>query len=140
MHIDVVKTRVACARLGISHFALELRRGLLLGLVAAMLSMAAATAWGQTPSAPSLIVKLMSGLTAGEQAAVITRNGGIEVSSVAALRLHVVQVTAAEQDAVLAKYKADPQVVRAEVNKTRQSDAVPSDPLYGQQWSLTKIG
>src|SRR5207245_11268210 len=41
---------------------------------------------------------------------------------------------------VLAKYQADPQVVNAEENKTRQSQAFPTDPLYSNQWSLPKIG
>src|SRR5262245_27008478 len=40
---------------------------------------------------------------------------------------------------VLANYQADPQVVSAEVNKTRQSQAFPADPLYQNQWALPKI-
>ena len=99
-------------------------------------------ATGQSSSAPatSLIVKLVPGLTASEQAAVIVRNGGVEVSSVPALRLHTVQVESSQLTATTDSYRADAQVVRVEVNKVRQSDAVPSDPLYVQQWSLPKIG
>src|SRR5512141_64884 len=64
---------------------------------------------GQSPPAASasLIVKLVAGLTTSEQAAVIVRNGGIETSSVPALRLHVVQVAADQVDAMLAIYRAD---------------------------------
>jgi hypothetical protein len=102
-----------------------------------------ATSLAQTvpelPAPPSLIVKLAAGLSADEQAAVIARNGGVETSTVPALRLHVIEVGTDQLDQVIASYRADSQVVRAEVNKIRQSDAVPSDPLYTNQWSLPKI-
>src|SRR5256712_9647386 len=95
----------------------------------------------QTPSPiSSLLVKLVDGLTAKEQADVIARNGGSEISSMPALRLHVLQVAPADLPQVLANYQADPQVVNAEENKTRQSQAFPTDPLYSNQWALAKIG
>src|SRR5438876_5826337 len=96
----------------------------------------------QTPSSTSsLLVKLVDGLSAQEQADVIARNGGVEISSIPALRLHVIQVAPADLPQVLANYQADPQVVNAEENKTRQSQAFPTDPLYlNHQWSLPKIG
>ena len=87
-----------------------------------------------------MIIKLAASLSAEEQAAVIAQNGGIETSTVPALRLHVVAVAADQLDEVLAGYRADSRVVRAEVNKVRQSNAMPSDPLYSQQWALPKIG
>src|SRR5437773_4821098 len=88
----------------------------------------------------SLLVKLAAGLALEQQAEVIARNGGIEISSIPALRLHVIQVAPADLPQVLASYQADPQVVNAEENKTRQSQAFPADPLYQNQWSLPKIG
>src|SRR2546430_1130429 len=95
----------------------------------------------QTPSpTSSLLVKLVDGLSAQEQADVIARNGGVEISSIPALRLHVIQVAPADLPQVLANYQADPQVVNAEENKTRQSQAFPTDPLYSNQWALAKIG
>src|SRR3989475_8142248 len=95
----------------------------------------------QTPSpTSSLLVKLVDGLSVQEQADVIARNGGVEISSIPALRLHVIQVAPADLPQVLANYQADPQVVNAEENKTRQSQAFPTDPLYPNQWSLPKIG
>src|SRR5213593_1139558 len=95
----------------------------------------------QTPSSTSsLLVKLVDGLTAQQQAEVIARNGGLEISSIPALRLHVIQVAPADLPQILARYQADPQVVNAEENKTRQSQAFPADPLYQNQWSLPKIG
>ena len=88
----------------------------------------------------SLLVKLAAGLSPAQQAEVIARNGGIEISSIPALRLHVIQVAPADLPQILARYQADPQVVNAEENKTRQSQAFPADPLYPNQWSLPKIG
>src|SRR3989442_2569154 len=95
----------------------------------------------QTPSpTSSLLVKLVDGLSAEEQADVIARNGGVEISSIPALRLHVIQVAPADLPQVVANYQADSQVVNAEENKTRQSQAFPTDPLYPNQWALAKIG
>src|SRR5256886_10672687 len=95
----------------------------------------------QTPSpTSSLLVKLVDGLSVQEQADVIARNGGLEISSIPALRLHVIQVAPADLPQVVANYQADPQVVNAEENKTRQSQAFPTDPLYPNQWALAKIG
>ena len=91
------------------------------------------------PLPSSLIVKLASGLSADDQAAVIDRNGGIQVSAIPALRLHVVEVPTDQLDQILANYRADPQVVRAEVNNTRKATAIPSDPLYPNQWALPRI-
>src|SRR2546427_6848283 len=88
----------------------------------------------------SLLVKLATGLSPEQQAEVIARNGGLEISSIPALRLHVIQVAPADLPQVLARYQADPLVVNAEENKTRQSQAFPADPLYPNQWSLPKIG
>ena len=119
----------------------------LLALASAMLLAAVllpAKALAQSESAPpapsSLIVKLVPGLTIDQQAAVITRNGGVETSTVPALRLHIVDVGADQLDQALAKYQADSQVVRVEVNNVRQSNTTPSDPLYSQQWALPRIG
>jgi hypothetical protein len=102
------------------------------------------TAGAQTASGPSttssLLVKLVGGLSASEQAAVIARNGGVETSSIPALRLHVVAVSTADLPSVLAAYQADPQVQNVEVNRTRQSETMPADPLFAYQWALPRIG
>src|SRR5713101_1509282 len=92
------------------------------------------------PATSSLLVKLVSGLSPAEQGAVIARNGGIEVNSIVALRLHVIEVPAADESTILQKYQADPQVESAEVNKKRRVEGIPSDTLYGTQWALPKIG
>ncbi len=92
------------------------------------------------PPTSTLIVKLISGLSPTQQAAVIARNGGFEATSILALRLHIIEVPTADVSTILQKYQADPQVQSAEVNKKRKVEGIPSDPLYGTQWALPKIG
>jgi VCBS repeat-containing protein len=94
----------------------------------------------QQPPTTSLLVKLVPGLSIAEQAAVVTRNGGIEVSSIPALRIHVILVTVEEAAAATDRYRADPQVQHVEANRVRISESIPSDPLYASQWALPKIG
>jgi hypothetical protein len=108
-------------------------------LCALLLSLTPLAASAQSATS-SLLVKLAVGLSPDQQALVIARNGGVELSSIPALRLHVIEVATADLPRVLANYQADPQVVRAEENKTRQSQAFPGDPLYQNQWLLPKIG
>jgi len=85
----------------------------------------------QTASTSSLLVKLIDGLAPEQQAEIIARNGGVEVSSIPALRLHVIQIAPADLPQVLASYQADPQVVNAEENKTRQSRRIRSIRISG---------
>src|SRR5262245_20463923 len=111
------------------------------GATLIVLALAAPFAAGaDEATSSSLIVKLVVGLSPEQQAAVIARNGGIQTSSIPALRLHIIEVAAADFAATLARYHADPQVVSAEENKLRKSGAVPSDALYTSQWALPKIG
>ena len=99
----------------------------------AVVSLPLASVAQTSTNSSSLLVKLIDGLAPDQQAEVIARNGGIEISSIPALRLHVIQVAPADLPQVLANYQADPQVVNAEENKTRQSQAFPADPLYPNQ-------
>lgn len=92
------------------------------------------------PATASLIVKTASGLSGVEQAMIIDRNGGSEVSSMPALRLHVVTVPLASLPLVLQNYQSDPQVERVEQNRTRKAEGIPGDLHYGVQWALPKIG
>jgi len=55
-------------------------------LISAMIPLVALAA---TTDTSSIIVKLVDGLSPGEQAVVIARNRGFEKSSVPALRLHI---------------------------------------------------
>jgi len=100
-------------------------------------------ATGQTTplvSTSSLIVKVIAGLTADQQAAVVGRNGGTVTSTIPALRLLVVSVPQEEVAAALARYQADAQVQSIEENKVRVSESIPSDALYANQWALPRIG
>src|SRR5690349_15290866 len=67
-----------------------------------------------TVTISSLIVKVVSGLSANQQAQVVARNGGTVTSSIAPLRLLVISVPTADLSAVLASYQADPQVQSVE--------------------------
>lgn len=93
-----------------------------------------------SPDAATILLKLEAGLSAPDQAEAVTRSGGVEVSSVPALRLHVVRVPGADADAALTAYRADAAVTRAELDQDREVAAVPSDPGYDGQWALPKIG
>lgn len=98
-----------------------------------------AVAAGQ-PQNTSLTVKLVSGLTPVEQAAIISRNGGVAVSSIPVLRLHVITVQSADLPLIQQNYQSDSQVESIETNGTRKAEGVPTDSLYGVQWALARIG
>ena len=122
-----------------SQYALSFRKMLtgitvisLLGICLASAAFAADTI--------NLSVKMVAGLTAADQAAVIARNGGVEKSVVAPLRLHVVSVPTAGLPLILSDYKKDPQVESVEVIKARKAEGLPNDQHVGVQWSLSKIG
>ncbi len=123
------------------------KRLVILAAVTAMVGGAFFTVIAQEPTASpepiattSLIAKLIAGLTPEEQAAVVTRNGGTETSSIPALRLHVVEVPTTDLSVILQNYQADPQVQSVEINQTRQVEGLPSDTLVLTQWALLKIG
>src|SRR2546427_6057827 len=88
----------------------------------------------------SFIVKLANGLSADEQQAVLSRNGGVETSSIPALRLHTIQASSDRLDVAIQSYQSDPQVESVEREKIRAAGATPSDPAYPDQWALPKIG
>src|SRR5438128_3833851 len=108
--------------------------------IAGALLIPALSAAQTPPPTSSLLVKLVDGLSAQKRADVIARNGGVETSSIPALRLHVVHVPASQLSRVIQKYRVDPQVVRVEANKIRKIDTIPTDPLYSNQWALPQIG
>ncbi|MFM1752395.1 MAG: hypothetical protein RL119_1357, partial [Actinomycetota bacterium] len=88
----------------------------------------------------SIIVKMVAGLDAGAQDAVIARHGGVETSAIAALRLHVLEVSTADLDAVIAAYRADTDVASVSLDRVREVESAASDPGYGAQWALPQIG
>jgi hypothetical protein len=102
-------------------------------------SWTSAIAAGQ-PAYSTLVVKMVSGLSGAEQSAVVARDGGVETSSVSALRLHIITVPTESLPLVQQNYQSDPQVERIELDKTRKAEGIPSDLDYGVQWALPKIG
>ena len=98
---------------------------------------ASAASGGETVN---LSVKLAAGLTAADQAAVITKSGGVEKSVIAPLRIHVVSVPAANLALILSDYRKDPLVESVEVIKARKAEGLSNDQHVGVQWALSKIG
>src|SRR3954451_11076239 len=95
----------------------------------------------QAPSATrTLLVRLVSGLSDADIADAIAAGGGTEVSSIDALRLHVVEVPGDTVDAAVAEYSSDTRVQSVDRDRTRDAEAAPSDPAYGSQWALPQIG
>jgi hypothetical protein len=88
----------------------------------------------------ALSVKLVDGLSPAAQASVIARHGAAEQSAVAPLRIHVVEVPAADLSRALQAFGADPQVESVEAVKTRRAEWLPNDPQIGTQWALERIG
>jgi subtilisin family serine protease len=95
---------------------------------------------GPPPAKAQIIVKFAPGLSDNDKAASIARSGGTERARINQLGMRIIEVPAAQADAVLAKYAADANVKRAERSRQRQTDRAPVDPLYGSQWGLPKIG
>ncbi|MFN2590488.1 MAG: S8 family serine peptidase, partial [Actinomycetota bacterium] len=94
------------------------------------------------PSGPqaSIIAQFAPGLSAQEQQAVIDRNGGTETSQIPALRLHVIDVPAAEVSSYLSAYQSDSDVESVDRDRTRDAEGTPSDSEYSSQWGLPQIG
>ena len=88
----------------------------------------------------SFIVRLVAGLSPNAQQQVIARNGGVEISSVPVLRMHFIDIPSASVDEVTQRYQSDKQVLSIERDKVRQTEGMPSDPSYPDQWALPKIG
>src|SRR5207244_5730303 len=81
----------------------------------------------------SLIVRLVPGLTEAQQSDVIASHGGVETSSIPALRMHVVDVSATGLSTEIADFEADPSVQSVDRDRTRDAEAIPNDPSYADQ-------
>src|SRR6185503_6435147 len=94
-----------------------------------------------TPTETStLLVRLVGGLSATDAADAIATGGGTEVSTIDALRLHIVEVPAATVADSIAAYQADPRVDSVDRDRSRDAEATPNDPAYPDQWALPQIG
>ena len=76
------------------------------------------------------------GVTAAKQTGDIASDGGTELSSITPLRMHVIDVPAAEISTYIATYQADPHVASVDRDGTRDAEGTPSDPAYSSQWAL----
>ncbi|HEY4450987.1 MAG TPA: S8 family serine peptidase, partial [Solirubrobacteraceae bacterium] len=104
----------------------------LTGQIASPLSTIAASA----PVPGRYIVTFSSVISGAEQDAALADAGASEVSTIAALRMHVVDATEAAVTALNANH-----VVQAvEADQVRNIQGAPSDPSYSSQWSLPRIG
>ena len=88
------------------------------------------------PVTAAYIVSFRSGILGADQAAAIAAAGATDLDSIAVLRMHAVQASAAAADAL----RADPSVASVELDRSRAAEATPDDASYGDQWSLPQIG
>jgi Chitobiase/beta-hexosaminidase C-terminal domain/Bacterial Ig-like domain len=88
------------------------------------------------PIAGRYIVTFSSGTSATEQSAALANAGASDVSTIPALRMHVVDAS----DAAVTALHADPAIEAVEADQVRNVQAAPSDPGYSSQWSLSRIG
>ncbi len=84
----------------------------------------------------SIIVRTAVGLTPDQQQQVIMRNGGVETSSVAVLRLHFIDVPTATVNDSLQRYRSDAQVVSVEIDKSREAQTLSPESGSTNQQSL----
>ncbi|MCU1426085.1 MAG: hypothetical protein JWL83_85, partial [Actinomycetia bacterium] len=105
---------------------------------------APSTPSSSTPTAPtsttSIIVRTVAGLSAADAADAITSHGGTETSAIAALNMHMVDVASSDATTAIAAYRADARVASVSADGVRAAETAASDPSYGNQWSLPKIG
>ena len=87
------------------------------------------------PTSP-FIVTFAAGVSAANQAAAIAAAGATSTDTIAALRMHAVNAG----PSAVAALNADSRVARVEPDRSRATEADPSDPGYASQWALPKIG
>jgi hypothetical protein len=108
------------------------------------------TAEPQTSAAPTpvppggptagLLVTFTSDATFAQRRVLLESLGAAERDAIAQLRLVAVDVPADGAAAALAALRGSNLVLRAEPDRERSVDAGPSDPRYGEQWALPRIG
>jgi hypothetical protein len=109
-------------------------------LAALVAGLAAPAAQADTTADSRYIVKFAPGISEADQASAIADAGASDISEIAPLRLHSISVPVATEQAAVDSLKANANVADVEADRTRDVSAVPSDPDYGSQWSLSRIG
>ncbi len=85
-------------------------------------------------------MQTVAGLAASDAADAIASHGGTEVDAIAPIHLHVVTVPQADAAAATAAYQSDTRVVSVSADKLRNVGSAATDPSYGDQWALPRIG
>jgi thermitase len=127
--------RASITALGVVLLALVIGSGSLIpdGRVAAASS-------AETTPSNEVIVKFKSGVGKSRKAAIHSRSGGLVTREIGALNIDVVEAPAGQQDALLARYLADPSVKYAEINGTYEAIGVSNDASLSSQWQFNNIG
>ncbi|MFM8268433.1 MAG: S8 family serine peptidase [Ilumatobacteraceae bacterium] len=95
---------------------------------------------GEAVPMATVLVTFRDGADATVQDEVLARVGGVVSKSIAPLDLHVVEVPEAALADALSAYVAEPSVESAVVERTRELGIAATDPAYGSQWALPRIG
>src|SRR4051794_6837376 len=88
----------------------------------------------------TILVRTAAGVSAADATAAITGHGGTETDSIDALHLHVVDVPTAAADSIMNDLRADSRVASVSLDRERAAETAATDPSYGAQWALPKIG
>lgn len=96
--------------------------------------------FGQECVPGELLVKFRPGTSARMQAAVHHSMGGVAHGELAPLGVQVVALPpGTDPQQAASVYARDPNVQYAEPNSFYHAASVPNDPLFGQEWGMTKI-
>jgi uncharacterized repeat protein (TIGR01451 family) len=98
------------------------------------------TTSAQTGSTVPYIVTFSGGTSSSDQTSEIAAAGATDVGDIAPLSMHSIDVPADSEAAVVAALQANANVAGVERDRSRETDAVPDDPGYADQWNLPLIG
>lgn len=87
-----------------------------------------------------ILVKPRAGLPVGEFENILRKNNGQSIEAIGSLNVHVVNVPAQAEAAVVRALSNNPNVEFAELDKAVEpSTTTPNDPQFPNAWHLTKI-
>jgi YVTN family beta-propeller protein len=92
------------------------------------------------PATEAYIVTFSSGIAAGTQDAILASVGAVETGSIPRLRMRAILLAPSSLAEALAALADDPRVARVDADRVRIAEEAPTDPSYGAQWALPKIG
>ncbi len=86
-----------------------------------------------------LIVKFNQGVSADAQASILSSNSASVLQHLPLLDIHIISVPESALDSVKNALSKNSSVEYAEYDIGVEPTSIPNDPLYGNQWHLTKI-